>query len=549
VQPQHRRTLLIVGAHLLLGLLFLAPGYIRPDSVAVFAWLRSALFDGDLLFFNEWQAFGMIVNGATSFKEVTHVGTLANHWWVGTSIVAAPAYLVATAVATLLRFPGGGFFGLYAATLAWCSVAFTAIAMLLIDRMSAGRGRERLLVAAAILFGTPLFWYTFRFPLGTHAAGTMAVTVLVWLLLQKERLEPNSYLIGLAAGLATACRLQHVLLIAAVVTLALVRRASLRFYLRCAAGFAVVMLTQAIAWWIVYGSPFGPLTSGANLGGVTWMPFHSLRLLPVLLSSYHGLFSWSPVTLLSIVGLLLALRSQNREMAIVLLAAFAGELIANSALDRYFWGGFSFGPRRFVDLAAVFAIGLSWFLQLVRPRLIAMLMVPLAVIWSAGLTIAAMSNQLELSRYVSSADLVAAFTEAFLPPWPLPALRSPITDLQLLGHSLAAIAILVALAATIWTMRRFLTTAATVYLLACSLLLAGMWRPTRAKALDELVRFRVDPTLAARWGPLSDQRRLLQDELDFLRAEGQGQEAAATEQEIRQIDAALRQLWTSNQVH
>lgn len=527
---------------MLLGLLFLAPGYIRPDSVAVYSWLRSAVFDGDLLFFNEWHRFGMIVNQATTFKEVTPVGALANHWWIGTSILVAPAYLLATAVAALLRLSGDGFFGLYAATLAWSSVTFTALAILLIDRMMDQRGGARLIVPAAILFGTPLFWYTFRFPLGTHAAGTLAVTALVWLLMQKERLEAHSYLIGLAAGLATAVRLQHVLLLGAVLLMALLCRTSIRFYVRLAAGFALVMMTQVLAWWIVYGTPFGPLIRGANLTGVTWMPFHSLRFVPVLISSYHGLFSWSPMVLLAILGLLLALRTENRIAAMVLLAAFGAELVANGALDRYFWGGFSFGPRRFVDLAAVFAMGLGWFLKLVRPRAAALTLVLLAVIWSVGLTFAAVANRLELSRYVSAADLAAAFQAALNPPTARISLRSPITDPVLLGHSLLAIAILALVAAAVWRLSRFWKSAATAYLLFCSVVLLAMWKPTRARAHEELARFRIDRAVAERWGPLSDQRRLLQDELDFLRAVGRTAEAAATEQEIQRVDQALRGL-------
>ena len=31
----------------------------------------------------------------------------------------------------------------------------------------------------AVSLGTPLFWYTFRFPLGTHAAGTLCVALIL----------------------------------------------------------------------------------------------------------------------------------------------------------------------------------------------------------------------------------------------------------------------------------------------------------------------------------------------------------------------------------
>src|ERR1051325_4931199 len=115
----------IVAAFVVLGFLFLAPGYVRPDSVAVFAYLRSAVLDGDFAFFNEWAGMGLVRGGVTMFAEVTPAGALANHWWIGTSILSAPPYLAAH----LIGGPRDGFFGLYAAVLGWTNVVFAAWAM------------------------------------------------------------------------------------------------------------------------------------------------------------------------------------------------------------------------------------------------------------------------------------------------------------------------------------------------------------------------------------------------------------------------------------
>jgi hypothetical protein len=542
VQSDKRRIAFIVGATVVLGFIFLAPGYIRPDSVGVYSWVRSAVFDRDLLFFNEWHGFGMIRNQATAFKEVTPVGTVANHWWIGTSLLAAPAYLIAAAAATLLKLPGEGFLGLYAAVLAWTTVALTAVSLLLMTRISGARGLDTAIVPLAVLFGTPLFWYTFRFPLGTHAAGAFGVTIALYFLLDTDRLEFNSYTIGLAVGLAGAIRLQHLALIAAVLTMALMRHVSSRFYLRCAMGISVAMLPQIIAWWIVYGSPAGPLTSGGSLGGVTYTVFHATRFIPVLLSSYHGLFSWAPVTLLSIIGLVLALRMPDRARPLVLLVAFAAELTANATMDRYFWGGFSFGPRRFVDLAPVFAVGIAWFLQLAKPRVIAISSVLAATVWSTALAFAAISDRLELARYVSTTEVVKGFLDGMFPRWSTAMLRSPIFDPRLLVHSMAALLILGTLAAIVWRFRRFAQKFATVYLALCAFALVLLWNPTRSRAESEMTRFGIDPAIASKWGPLSDQSRLLQDEADFLRAHGRDEEAMATLEEVRRVDLAREQL-------
>ena len=117
--------LIIVAACVVCGFVFLAPSYVRPDSIAVFAYLRSAVFDGDFSFYNEWASAGLVRDGLTLFSEVTPTGALSNHWWIGTSILSAPSYLVAH----MIGGPHDGFGGIYAVVLAWTNVAFAAIAM------------------------------------------------------------------------------------------------------------------------------------------------------------------------------------------------------------------------------------------------------------------------------------------------------------------------------------------------------------------------------------------------------------------------------------
>ncbi|HKQ62513.1 MAG TPA: hypothetical protein VJS92_14575, partial [Candidatus Polarisedimenticolaceae bacterium] len=152
----------IFAAHVAAGALVLSAGYIRPDSVAVYAYLRSAVFDADLLFFDEWQAAGLVYKHVTLYSEVTPVGALANHWWIGTALVDAPAYLLADGLRRCAPSLGGadGFGGPYKWTLAWCSVACGAGALVLARQRLEGIRAPAViagLVAAAL--GTPFAWY------------------------------------------------------------------------------------------------------------------------------------------------------------------------------------------------------------------------------------------------------------------------------------------------------------------------------------------------------------------------------------------------------
>jgi hypothetical protein len=522
--------LVIAAAFVICGFFFLAPGYVRPDSIATFAYLRSAVFDLDFAFFNEWASAGLVRNGLTLFSEVTPVGALSNHWWIGTSILSAPPYVIAH----WFGGPPDGFGGIYAVVLAWTNVAFAIgtmwIAWMFMRRDVSAKIATVALVATAI--GTPFFWQTFRSPLGTHIAGALAIG-LVFVALFGER--QSGLAVGLATGLAIAVRIQHFVIIPAIIIVAIRQRHRMRWWLEAIAGGALPIACQAAAWWAIYGSPFGPLTRGGNLAGSTWMPFHSIALWTVLASSYHGLFTWSPVVLLSIAGWILSLGSfdnRRQNVAIACLLMFIGEWIANGTFDRYFWGGMSFGARRFADLAVPFAIGIAWCASALSARLVA-IAAALASLWTAALMVAAHAGTLSLARYVSAPDLMHAVfsSETWTKAASSPMHSAPLTQ------SLIAIAIVgvVGLIAT----RVTPMVAAIAMSLALAVVIVCSARTPR-RAIDSARRLHIDVVASRRFGPLLDQRGLLTDELAWERATGRVEEAQKTESELRAINALLQ---------
>jgi len=81
----------------------------------------------------------------------------------------------------------------------------------------------------------------------------------------------------------------------------------------------------------------------------------------VLLSSEHGLLSWTPILVLSLVGLALPPRSAKRVTAYLSLGAAAFYYLISSYPD---WHGIaSFGNRFFISLTPIFVLGLALFFQ------------------------------------------------------------------------------------------------------------------------------------------------------------------------------------------
>ena len=498
----------IFAAHAIGGLLLLSTAYIRPDSVATYAYARSMVFDGDLSFFDEWAAFGMIKNGVTFFSEVTSVGALSNHWWIGTSMLAAPFYVMG------LRLADDG------SLFAWASVLFVAVALAIACRFI--QSHKSLAIIAASL-GTPLFWYTFRFPLTTHAAGALSVALIFAALF----LSDSGTAAGLSAGLAIVTRLQHFVLLPAIVIVGIAQRRPKSWWLSAIGAGTLPIAAQAIAWYAVYGTPFGPVTRGANLQGVTWMPFQHIALIDVLFSSYHGLFAWSPVALIAVIGWFLAPR-RDRVIALACIAMFAGEWIANGTLDRYFWGGMSFGGRRFVDLAVPFALGIAWFAERIRTWLAVVIIAPL-IAWSVGLMVAAHANTISLARYVRGQDLVHAVFSA--DTW-THAMATPL-HADAAWRALLVVAIAGAL---LYPLRRLAVVYSALFVAAVAICAA------RTPAAAAQWRDKIDMRKSRRVGPLVDERRLLSDEVDWARAHGDQHRAETTSNEIRAIDHLLAEL-------
>jgi len=555
--PADRRAALVIClVHVLLALVFLAPRYIRPDSVGVTSWLRSAVVDGDLLFFDEWAGFRMLGDGYAHFKEVTPAGALANHWGPGSSVLASPFYLASHALSLLApgdRLPDDGFFGLDLATLGWVSVLCSALACLcayhavrqLDPEVGPGTIAAALLVTAV---GTPWFWYAFRMPLGTHAAGVATVGALCLLVVRLlHGRDVSGLLIGLTLGLACLTRLQHAALAPLLLWAGLYTRRPRSFWFGAVLGLALPAAIQATAWWGVYGNPLGPLVSGATSAGTTYLPFARWSLAPVLLSPWRGLLAWSPVAAVAVAGwvtLALTPRSapkwrSRRATGAFLVLAFGLELLANSTLDRFWWGGLSFGPRRFVDLAVPFAVGVAAALA-GRWRRPATVLAAAAALWSTGLMVAAGSRGLDLSRVVDWAGLARA---AVVAPWSARVhhLRSPLSEPGFLALLLLALGLVALVAAAFLWMARSVgvATVVTGWLLVVLLgVAAAAWR-TPGRAGAERRRFGLDTARARVGGPLVDQRSLLGLELEWLESTGDSEGAARTRQDLVATERAL----------
>jgi hypothetical protein len=129
----------------------------------------------------------------------------------------------------------------------------------------------------------------------------------------------------------------------------------LRHLLFCAV-VLVSLLPTFLTRTILYGSPFAsgyiPLSK--------WL-WRSPVFFQVLLSSNHGLLAWTPIIILSFLGLLLFARRHPAAGLPFLAAVLAFYVFISCYPD---WAGISsFGNRFFISLTPLFILGLAVFLD------------------------------------------------------------------------------------------------------------------------------------------------------------------------------------------
>ena len=342
---------------------------VENDGIGYFAYLHSAVVDRDLDLADEYQA--AIADGIPVWPGLVHsttpTGRTADYFPVGPALLASPAYLVALAVR-----PSGEprWHAPFSTAITLASLLYGLLALLLsflLARAVIGR-REALLATFATAVATPFLYYLLFEPSYSHtfSAFMVAAFVLAWWRGRDDRTIAGWLLLGLLGGLMALTRFQDGPLLAiALLDLPRARWRVLLLLPGVLVGFAPQLATDLYLFgsWLPVRPAGQDLTA---LPGFYWQ---------VLFSSWHGLFTWSPVLLAAVAGIVLL---PDRRLKAAFAYALLVETLINGAAPDW-WGGFSFGLRRFLDLTPFFVLGLA----VVAARL------PSRVSWSAASLLAA----------------------------------------------------------------------------------------------------------------------------------------------------------------
>jgi hypothetical protein len=385
--------------------------WVRGDGVGYYAFARSMLIEHRLDFTNDWlranNSFRMNksdAQGNIDPEEYTATGHLNNHFAVGSAILWAPFLLAAHAAVLVYDKAGGhvapdGYSKPYIVAMAFATALYGFIALLISFALARSYVDEvcAFLATLGIWFGSSLPVYMYFNPSWSHADSAFAVALFLWYWFRTRGTRtPAQYLVlGALAGLM----LDVYYVNAALLVFPLIEwlgqsrprhthaAQKLTPILRDCVLFAVATLAAfvptLIAKKIIYGSFL-------NFGYTEHWYWRSPAFFKVCFSADHGLFSWTPILILAVIGMF-SLRSYDKQLGNCCIAAFLAYLYAIGCYQD--WHGISsYGNRFFVALTPLFILGFAAFLDRLarawqprRAKAFAWAATALFVVWNLGL--------------------------------------------------------------------------------------------------------------------------------------------------------------------
>lgn len=306
------------------------------DGIFYYSWLRSIVIDHDFNFTDEYQYFH-------AGQPPTRYGLPGNKYSVGPALLWAPAYLWIDSI-----IKGKGFEFPYQLAVGLTGVCYALVGLILLYRLLSQFFPEKVgrLAVLGVALATNLFYYGSLDTVNSHALSFFAVTLFLSFLLHERK---NWLLIGLSLGLVGLIRPQDMVIGVTVIPF-FKPKYLVYFFL----GLFIEFLPQLLAWQTLYREFWISPYLIAN----EYFDFLHPHIQEVLFAPWYGLFFYSPVLLLGIIGLIMW---KNQIKAFVCFALLL-ELLLISSWSTW-WQGASVGGRMFIGCLPLLALGLGQFFE------------------------------------------------------------------------------------------------------------------------------------------------------------------------------------------
>ena len=299
--------------------------------------------------------YGLLVEEARFYGVERRGGHLYDVYPIGPALLALPFVLVADHVCRwacdgdlddqLRSRPG--IHERLERLVASVLVAATALLVYLIGRLALDRAPPACLLAGIFAFATSA-WSTASRALWQHGPSMLMLTLALYLVLLARRRPTLIPLAALPLALAYVMRPTNALSVAFLTVYVLRRHRPWAF--RYLLGGSLVTVPFLVFNLAVHGAPLPPYYRAAAAGLGPTQDFLE-ALAGTLVSPARGLFVFSPVLLFAIPGAVARLRAPRRDELDVWLVLIVVLHWVTISTFRSWWGGHSYGPRLFTDVA------------------------------------------------------------------------------------------------------------------------------------------------------------------------------------------------------
>jgi len=393
---------------LVLTPIVLTPYIHSNDGTGYYSYVRSWIIDRDSELKNEKEHFSRFYQ-ISSIRLDSRTGVHYSQYPVGTALFWTPFALVGHLFAKAAGLPQDGYSMPYVYLVNLASAIYGFLALLMIYALVRSYFDHRTAMISTITFwlSSSVFYYMYLEASMSHTVSLFAVTLFIWYWHKtKNGRDCGQWiLLGLVSSLMVMVRYQNGLFM--IIPLAY----ALRDYLDAGRSKKWRILPALVSKHVLYVTAFaaglapqatmllyqhGYLYSAIDHYGVGMVAGHGGSAVwraglfaKVLFSSNHGLFYWTPVTLLSFLGLLLGIGTlpRLRFLLAIFVVIFLCQVWLISSISGWS-AGQSFGHRMFVNMTLVLAFGLAvavrWLEKRTRSPLV-LGVCAILILWNLGL--------------------------------------------------------------------------------------------------------------------------------------------------------------------